>query len=148
MVISPTLQKASEEDIEILINLEKSVSKSKVYSAMLDENDWKEEIRKGTTYLIKNDDEVVGNISYEQKSLDRIYIGGLVISPPHQGKGIARTVLNLILKQYSKVARIDLVTHPDNPALKLYESLGFKVEDRKENYYGDGEPRLVLALVR
>jgi len=44
--------------------------------------------------------------------------------------------------------RIELVTHPDNPALKLYESLGFTVESRKENYWGDGEPRLVLAIVR
>jgi hypothetical protein len=29
---------------------------------------------------------------------------------------------------------------------KLYESLGFKVESHQENYFGDGEARLVLVL--
>jgi hypothetical protein len=30
----------------------------------------------------------------------------------------------------------------------LYASFGFKVESCQENYFGDGEPRLVLALTR
>jgi ribosomal protein S18 acetylase RimI-like enzyme len=38
------------------------------------------------------------------------------------------------------------VTHPENAgALRLYMSLGFKVESRIEDCFGDGEPRLVMA---
>jgi ribosomal-protein-alanine N-acetyltransferase len=52
-----------------------------------------------------------------------------------------------ILEKCKGSNRIDLVTHPENSsALELYSSLGFKVESRQENYFGDGEPRLVLAL--
>jgi ribosomal-protein-alanine N-acetyltransferase len=53
------------------------------------------------------------------------------------------------LEQCKEAPRVDLVTHPQNDiALKLYTSLGFKVESREENYFGDGEPRLVLVLAR
>lgn len=62
--------------------------------------------------------------------------------------GIGRAVLEQILSEFQYVKRIDLVTHPENPALGLYQSLGFAVEERKENFYGDGEPRLVLARIK
>lgn len=142
------LQRASETDIETLLNLEKSVAGSPTYSPMLKEDEWKEALENGIAYLIKSGEEVVGNISYEEKNPQHMYISGLVVSPSHQGQGIARTALTQVLKEHPDATRVDLVTHPDNPALKLYESLGFKIEDRKENYYGDGEPRLVLALLR
>jgi ribosomal-protein-alanine N-acetyltransferase len=42
---------------------------------------------------------------------------------------------------------VELVTHPENEnAIRLYSFLGFRVERRLENYFGDGEPRAVLAL--
>lgn len=51
-----------------------------------------------------------------------------------------------ILEKCKGADRVDLVTHPENrSALELYSSLGFKVEARQENYFGDGEPRLVLT---
>lgn len=90
----------------------------------------------------------MGSVSYEVKSPDHIYISGLVVKPEFQGKGIATTALKQVLAKYVNAKRIDLVTHPDNPALKLYESLGFKTESRVENYWGEGQPRLVLALER
>jgi ribosomal protein S18 acetylase RimI-like enzyme len=31
-------------------------------------------------------------------------------------------------------------------AMGLYQSFGFRVIERKENYYGDGEPRNILEL--
>lgn len=147
-IASPILQSASEADIETLINLEKSVSGPKTYSANLEEDDWREELKNGEVFLIKSGDKVVGNLSYELKSPDHLYISGLVVSPEFQGKGLGRQVLQQVLDKYPEIARVDLVTHPDNPALKLYESLGFIVESRKENYWGEGEPRLVLVLQR
>ena len=69
-----------------------------------------------------------------------------MVIPEFQGQGVAREVLTRLLKELKDVKRVDLVTHPDNQkALQLYQSLGFIVESRKENYFGDGEPRLILA---
>jgi ribosomal-protein-alanine N-acetyltransferase len=143
-----SLERASVSDIETLLKLEKTVSGSNTYSPMLEAEEWKEEFEKSTVYLLKMGGKVVGNLSYEQKTPDHLYISGLVVIPEYQGRGIARNALTQLIEEHPEATRIDLVTHPDNPALKLYESLGFVVEDRKENFYGDGEPRLILVLAR
>lgn len=147
---NPTLLKeALISDIPVLLELEKSVAGTNIYSPMLDENEWKEELLKGKVYLIEKNNSVIGNLSYERKGNDHVYISGLVISPAFQGQGIAREVLTNLLEELTDVKRIDLVTHPDNhKALQLYQSLGFVIESRKENYYGDGESRLVLVFSR
>jgi PhnB protein len=142
------VQEASESDIPALLEIEHSVSNTNTYSAMLTEAEWKEELQKGITYLIKEGEDVAGLISYEQRSPDHIYISGLAVKPEYQGKGIARYSLTRLLSEHPGTKRFDLVTHPDGPGLKLYQSLGFQVEERKEDYYGDGEPRVIAALTR
>lgn len=112
------------------------------------EKEWKEELETCTVYLLKEGNMPVGSIAYEEKSPDHIYISGIIVRPEFQGKGIATRAIREVLDTYPTASRIDLVTHPENSALKLYESLGFKVESQKENYFGDGEPRLVLVLSR
>lgn len=98
----------------------------------------------GPVLLIQKDEVNVGSLSYEQKD-NHIHIRGVVVIPEYQGQGIARKVLSDFLSEHKNVEKIDLVTHPDNaPALHLYKSLGFVVDSRIENYYGDGEPRLVM----
>lgn len=141
------LKRATKEDIPVLIELEKSVAGTKIYSTMLEEKEWEEALEKEVVYLIEKDGAVTGNVSYERKEKGRVYISGLVINPQFQGQGIGREIIVRILDEVKDAKRIDLVTHPDNaPALALYESLGFVIESRVENYYGDGEPRLVLVL--
>lgn len=141
------LKKAELENIPKLLGIEKSVAGAKTYSAMLSEDEWQNEIKNNIVYVIKKDDKVVGSVSYEKKSKNHVYISGLVVDSQFQNQGIARQALVLILSELENIKRIDLVTHPDNhPALKLYQSLGFIIESRQENYFGDGEPRLVLVL--
>ncbi|MEK7554209.1 MAG: GNAT family N-acetyltransferase [Patescibacteria group bacterium] len=140
------LKEATVTDIPTLLKLEQSVAGTNVYSPMLEKSDWTEELQTNKVYLIEKNNVVVGNLSYERKSSDHVYVSGLVISPEFQGQGVAREVLTRLLKELKDVKRIDLVTHPENQkALQLYQSLGFVVESRKENYFGDGEPRLILA---
>lgn len=145
--LSVIFAKATPEDIPVLLEIEESVSGVSTYSPMLDADEWVEEIQKENVYLIKKDGIVVGNISYERSGDSHVYISGLVISPAFQGQGIARESLKKLLNDLGGIQKIDLVTHPENhKALELYQSLGFVIESRKEDYYGDGEPRLVLSL--
>lgn len=142
-----SLKEALTSDISTLLEIEKSVSGTKIYSPMLDKNEWEKELKKGKVYLIEKNNNIVGSVAYEQKNLDYVYISGLAIKPIFQGQGIAREVLIKLLQELKITKRIYLVTHPDNlVALKLYQNLGFVIESRKENYFGDGEPRLVLIL--
>ena len=115
---------------------------------MLEGSEWLEAMSTEEVFLIEQDGVVIGNMSYAIQGDDHVYISGLAIQPNYQGKGFGRQALVKVLDQFPNVSKIDLVTHPDNPARALYESLGFVVTERKENYFGDGEPRLVLVLAR
>jgi [ribosomal protein S18]-alanine N-acetyltransferase len=143
-----SLTRATEKDIAKLIAIEKSVEGNKYYSPMLTEDEWIKELKTHDVFLVKLGGKVVGNVSYERKSPQHVYISGLVVLPAYQGQGIAREVMTKVLAELGDIERIDLVTHPGNPALNLYTSLGFVEEALHENYYGDGEPRLVLVLRR
>ncbi len=86
---------------------------------------------------------IVGFIAYEDKQ-DSVEIISLAVIPEYQKKGIGKLLLNQILVKL-KNRKVHLVTHPRNtPAIILYLKLGFEIYGLKENYYGDGQPRLLL----
>ena len=140
-----TLERATEVDIPALLEIEGKLDNVRKYSPMLDRYGWAEEFGKCEVYLIKKNGTVVGNTSYSRDG-DKAYVSGLAITPEFQHQGIGKDVLCQILEKLKDVPYIWLVTHPENKAsLKLYNSFGFLVESRKENYFGDGKPRLVLS---
>ncbi len=140
-------QRATLEDIPTLISIEQKVANLKTYSAMTDQKEWEAEIGKNNAmvYLILKDNIPVGDASYEKRNDDNAYISGLVIDPKFQGMGIGHEAMKHILEELRDVKTIELVTHPKNKAaIDLYLSLGFMIKERKENYFGDGEPRVIL----
>ena len=144
-----TLKPATLADVDTLLELSRKVSDSQVYLTGTSREDEIHELQKTTTYLIEKDGVVVGRVAYVIKSPEHAYLSDLVIDPTYQGRGLGRDALMRVLKELEHNERIDVVTHPDNSAaLQLYLSLGFQVESRKEDYYGDGEPRLVLVKTR
>lgn len=148
MSMSIYLKKADNSDIEELVELEKSVAEDKTSSIIPSTMDeWAKDIKNGVVYLIQKDNVVVGDIQYEKKGEGHMQITGLVVKPQFQRQGIAREALTQVLEELKNFKRIDLTTHPENiKARALYKSLGFVEESRKENFYGDGEPRLILVL--
>ena len=141
------LRKADNSDIDELIEIERGVAGTKIYVPMLSHDEWLVALDIGAVYLIEKDKTIVGNISYEKKSPGRVRISGLVISRKFQGQHLGRQALAQVMEELKDIKRIDLDVHPDNErALKLYQSFGFTEESRKENFYGDGEPRLILVL--
>ena len=97
-------------------------------------------------FFVKKGSVTMGTIASQMKPDGSAYISNMSVLPEYRGQGIARMAMEMILKIVGTVPRIWLVTHPENAhALNLYMSLGFVVEKQVENYYGDGEPRLVLA---
>jgi len=143
-----TLRPATASDIPTLIALEQSVAGTHLYIPILEASEWEEELASGSVFLIYVDSEAVGNVSLQLKGPAHLHISVLVVTPPYQGRGIGREVLTQVLREHADKERIDLTTHPDNPARRLYESLGFEVESRIENCWGDGEPRLLYVLDR
>lgn len=140
---------ATKYDISLLIELEKTLLGISTYSAEVDVADWLADLKNGIVYLVELDGEVIGNASYEPRGADAFYLSGIMIVPRFQGKGIGKMIVQKLLDDMKGAKRIELVTYPDNvAALKLYQGAGFVVESRHENYWGEGEPRLLLALSR
>jgi len=143
------LKRASKKDIETLLFIERSLDNLKIYSPILINEEMKESLEKSVKYIIEKQGEVVGSYSYEIKSKDNVNIGGPAILPEFQGRGIGKEITRRILEELKDYKRIDLEIHPDNLiSLKLFKSFGFVVESRIENYFGDGEPRLILTKIK
>lgn len=100
-----------------------------------------------TTVVIWNNDngELVGYFAYEEdldipNTTELVNIGTL---PKFQGKGYGKSMMNYYLSLF-KDKNSRLVTHPNNvSARKLYEKFGYLPVKMIQNYFGDGEPRLL-----
>ena len=141
-----TLEKATPADIKRYIEIDKKVG-GKTYAAIVTESEVLEEMAKGPVYMIKEGGVSVGSVSFHLKPGGCAYLGGLEVDPVFQGRGIGRAVVEKILQEVKGAPYVELLTHPDNTAaIGLYQSLGFKITGNKDNYFGDGEPRIMLTL--
>lgn len=141
-----TFQKTTTEDVDKFIEIEKTSAGLKMYSSMTDPEEAKEEIENNEVYFIKRDGQIVGSTEYQIKNPKEAYLGGLIIKPEYRGQGIARKAIEFRLEKLKGVKRLWLVTHPHNSKMiRMYLSYGFIIEAWKDDYYGDGQPRLVLA---
>jgi ribosomal protein S18 acetylase RimI-like enzyme len=142
------LKRATVNDINSILEIEKGLVGTKIYSGLTGAEDAIKEITENTFYLIKKDDKVVGDIAYQIKDKDHVYISGLAVVKELHRQGIAKQAMQMLLEILKDVKNIDLVTHPENEgAIKLYKSLGFKqIGEPIKNYFDDGEPRIKMIL--
>ncbi len=102
-------------------------------------------LRYSEVFLAYDGNKAIGLISYQLES-DTAEIKTLAVIPEYQRKGIGKQLISEILKKL-KGKRVHLVTHPKNTsAIILYLKSGFQIYGWKDNYYGDGEPRLLFEL--
>ncbi len=140
-------QLATGKDKVTLVTFERKVADPKLYGVPLDAESALREIRKNKFYFVKAGGQVVGTAAYRLRPDGSIYISNVAVDPEYRRRGIARAAMFFILEKCKGAHLVELVTHPKNKnALRLYRSLGFAVESPQENYFGDGEPRLVLTL--
>lgn len=103
-------------------------------------------LKNSEIYVAYEGEKNIGFIAYEDKQRS-VEIMSLAVIPEYQKKGIGKLLINEVLDKL-KTRKILLVTHPKNtPAIILYLKVGFEIYGFKENYYGDGQPRLLLKYV-
>ncbi|MEI7749498.1 MAG: GNAT family N-acetyltransferase [Candidatus Moraniibacteriota bacterium] len=142
------LIRATESDMPVLLGIEETAKDLIVYNWGFTDSEFLEWINTDIVYLIEEDGVMVGDISYAVKDADHAYITGLVIVPEFQRRGLARKAMNMMLDELKEFRHLALDVHPDNHAVRLYESLGFVATERKENFYGDGQPRIIMVKDR
>lgn len=145
-----SLKPASTEDIPAILEVEKGLVGTKIYSGLTGAEDAEKELAENFYYLIEKAGKVVGDISYKMQADGHAYINGLAVAKEFQRQGIGRQAMKKLLEILGDVKLIDLVTHPENKnAIKLYKSLGFRqIGEIMENYFNDGEPRIKMQLER
>ncbi|MBS1597500.1 MAG: GNAT family N-acetyltransferase [Bacteroidetes bacterium] len=91
-------------------------------------------LKRGTLYVAKENDQIVGTYQLVAKT-DRqahiYYLGSFTIKKEMQGKGLAKEILSAIKKDAAtkKKKRIELTVDMNNlGAIALYEKMGFEVE--------------------
>jgi ribosomal-protein-alanine N-acetyltransferase len=81
---------------------------------------------------------------------DLLEIDLVGVRAEHRRRGIARSLLDELIEDETQAglaeARLELAASND-PALALYESLGFMVVGRRTRYYPDGDDALLLSRI-
>ena len=96
------------------------------------------------------DDEVIGHTIALPAVSDgepEAWLVALAVQEDLRGRGTGRLLSSVVLRRVVdrgyRIVR--LTVEPDNDAaVSLYESLGFLVKDKVDDYFGEGEPRLVM----
>ena len=141
-----TFEPATEDQANLLVEFEQIIAVPRLYSKPLDLPGAIKEIRENNYFFIMRDGKLVGTAAYAIREDGSCYISNMAVGPEYRGQGIARTTMEFLLEKCGDSWRIDLVTHPENfRSIPLYESFGFVTESRIENFYGDGEPRIVMV---
>lgn len=100
-------------------------------------------LRGSEVYVLYEDGKALGFFAFkEEKSEVELLV--IVVIPEKQGKGYGQIMMKKLL-ELTKGNTIKLVTHPKNSsAILFYLQSGYEIYGWKDNYYGDGEPRLLL----
>ncbi|MES2224054.1 MAG: GNAT family N-acetyltransferase [Patescibacteria group bacterium] len=141
----PILEAATANDKETFLRIGQEVA-GRTYVPV---TDFEKEMSRGPVLMIRHNGETVGAVSYRKDEDGSIYLNTFTIDQKYQGQGIGKFALSQVLDldDLKNAIKVWLVTHPDNTAaVALYESAGFKKGETKENYFDNGEPRLILTL--
>jgi ribosomal protein S18 acetylase RimI-like enzyme len=145
MVLS--YRRATVDDALLFAGLEHKITVPRLYAPALSIAQARKEIIENELFFIMYDGQAIGSVAYQiRASGGEAYLSNLAVDPAFQRRGVARQALRFFFEACAVAKRYSLVTHPENAAaLGLYQSEGFVVEDRRESYFGDGEPRLLLC---
>lgn len=96
--------------------------------------------------IIKSKDTMVGVCCGAILPNDKLRILILVLDENHQGKGLGKQLMNLMVKESSLfgVKKVTLEVRKDSKAITFYRKLGFSSVDVLPCYYQDGCDGIVM----
>lgn len=104
-------------------------------------------LEKSEVYIVFESEKPIGFFAFENQG-EKVEIKTVVVLPEYQNQGYGKVIM-VKIKELTKPKPIILVTHPKNiNALVVYLKSGFEIYGWKDNYYGDGQPRLLLTFPR
>lgn len=140
-------RRAAADSAATFVALDGEVAAPRLYAPTLDPARAAAEIAGNDLFLVRLGGEVVGTAACRVDGGGSFYLSSNnAVRSGHQGRGIGRAAVAFLLARYPAARRAWLVTHPEYAAaLRLYGHFGFVVGGRREDCFGDGEPRLGLS---
>jgi GNAT superfamily N-acetyltransferase len=107
-------------------------------------DDWQFVFRLGVGFVAEQDGAPVGTGLCWKQGDKHGSLGMIIVSPEHQGKGIGRELMNLVLEELGDRCTLLIATPAGQP---LYERLGFKATGTIHQHQGAmlAAPPVVLA---
>ncbi|MDP3913845.1 MAG: GNAT family N-acetyltransferase [Bacteroidota bacterium] len=156
-----SFRKVSEDDFPFLRKVYRSTREEELSQANMSEEDksrfiefqfnaqhthYSQAYKDAEFNLILLDDKPVGRL-YIWRTETQIRIMDIALLPDFQGKGVGTRILQSIIQESEKSGKKGTI-HVEyfNPALRLYERLGFKkVDDSGIYFYMERLPKTVIA---
>ncbi len=145
MILDEKIKCRKVKDVNILLNLEKSIFNDLAWSCELLEKELQNNY--SITYLLFIDNEPIG-YSIVRKIIDEAEILRFGIKREWQGRGLGQYLLNYVINEMliNNVDKIFLELRRDNiKALNLYKKLGFELLYIRKAYYTDGSDALLMC---
>ena len=95
-------------------------------------------------YGVFDGTQLVGYFGFHKHSNSEVELKSIAVHPSYQGKGLAKKMMKKMFEEVGE-ASVWLVVHPKNvSAIQTYLKTGFIPSGWREDFFGDGEPRLVM----
>jgi GNAT superfamily N-acetyltransferase len=107
--------------------------------------DWQFLLRLGAGFVAQECGAVIGTGLCWKQGDSHGSLGAIIVSPEHQGKGIGRKLMNLVLEELAGRCTLLNATPAGQP---LYESLGFKATGTIHQHQGTMVATLPVALAQ
>jgi predicted N-acetyltransferase YhbS len=105
--------------------------------------DWQFVHRLGAGFVAKEGDAIIGTALCWKQGDAHASLGMIIVSPAHQGKGIGRELMNLVLEELGNRCTLLIATPAGQP---LYERLGFVATGTIHQHQGTMAPIAPVAL--
>ena len=142
-------KRADKIDVDRIVAFEAKVMNKKLYGKPLDRDAARSEINSNEYHLHLRDGRLIATGAFRRREDASAYLSNIAVHPEMRRQGLARAMLMHLLTFCHDAPSIDLAVHPDNqPALALYASVGFTPTRCQEDFFRDGEPRLIMVRPR
>ena len=80
--------------------------------------------------------------------IDELHITSIAVHPEYQRKGLGKFLISDLIKRSPSLRTNHIyleVKNTNEPAKAFYESMGFKIEGNRSNFYKDGSDALIFT---
>lgn len=139
-------RRADAADVALIAAFEIEVADGKLYGRPLERDAVLSEIAANQYHLLLLGDRLVATGALRLQDDGSAYLSNIAVLPSLRRQGLGRAMMNHLLGSCGGASSLTLAVHPDNePAIALYRSLMFSPTIVRDNFFGDGEPRLMMT---